>query len=222
MTRLTVLAAALVVGTGCASVATLQSAHTLGTGELQAAVEPSMLVAPDLRDLNSAALTSASIRYGVGDRVDAFGRFSVGSTTLGTKLMLTPPTGRWALALAPSLGMGLPMVLGQDVPIDTVWMADLPLLIGVPVNEGELVLGAKGSLGLLVGTEQLTGDPSEHFALAGGLIGFAPPSRGSVGLMPEVSVLVPVLGEETASLGTDIPRQGAIVSFGVGLMLGGS
>lgn len=221
MKRMWAIAATWVLGVGCASVSTLQGAHTVGKGELRAAVEPQMLVAPDLRDLNSGAVTTASIKYGLGDKVDAFGRFGMGSTQIGTKLMLTPPQGRWAVAVAPSLAMGLPMALGTDAGVDSAWLADLPLLLDIPVNDGALVLGGKASYGLLVGTEQIAGTATTPFALAGGLVGFHAPSRGGIAVNPEVTVLVPVLGAERASLGTDIPKQGAIVALGFGLELGG-
>ncbi len=220
MLRLTVFAGLGALAVGCASVSTLQGAHTLGPGQLEAAVEPSMLFAAEGQDPQAGAATSASIRYGVGQKVDVFGRFGVGGTQLGTKLMLTPPQGRWALAVAPSLGMGLPMAVGSDAPIDSVWLADMPLLLGAPVHEGELVLGAKASFGMLLGTAEISGDPFEPFALAGGLIGFRSSASQGFSMMPELTVLVPLMGQEGANLGTEIPSRGVIVAFGIGFALG--
>ena len=214
MTRLFGLAAVVGLATACATASTMQTASTLGQGKLQAAVEPSVSYAADGTEVASGAVTSLGIRYGITNGLDIGGRFGSAGTEVHTKLSFTRYESRVHLSIAPSFAAGLGFGNGNGGAIK----GDVPLLLGLPVGDAELILGARVAEVMVVQHPDV-GDDTVWLPYVGGVLGAKLPKSGAVTPLPELAVMWPMTDSPWETHLTPIPR-GPIVSFGVGILLG--
>lgn len=184
-----VLPLAIALGlTGCASLSSVQSADTLGAGRVQVALEPKVQAAGRLRPARGAAYPhlDVAVRWGVTERVDVGFRVGQSLLELQAKLLLTTPGAPGPLvSVAPSVGGFLLVGDGWAGPALTL---AVPLLVGLPVGGGELVLGPRLQQWLAVG-------PQGPAWLAGpGLsLGYLARLTPELALLPEVAVVAPLV-----------------------------
>ncbi len=209
---------ALLLG-GCASISSVQTADTLGTGRLQVAVEPGVWGGTSSQGTRLLPHVDAAVRYGVTEKVDVGVRAGSSFLELGAKFLVTQPGDpRLAVSLAPAVGgMIGPLSDGTGGPsrLGGFLNLALPVLVGFKTAGGsEFVLGPRAH-GLF------TFGSTPSMALGVGMsVGFMWRLGERVGLMPEVSVVAPVASnhEKVGLVGLD--PFGAFVQLKVGVLFG--
>jgi hypothetical protein len=204
--------------TGCASISSVQSADTLGRGNLQGAIEPGLWGGTSSRSgVQVIPHVDGAVRFGVTDRVDLGVRAGMSFLELQTKFLLTEPGNpRLAMSLAPTVG-GIFSSGGGNTQ-EGIFNAAVPLLIGVKFAGGhQLILGPRAQGFLIVANGSLT-----PIVAVGSSVGFLWQVGDNFGLLPEVAVLVPVVGAATTSqlLFQGLNTGAAFVQFKLGLMFG--
>lgn len=193
---------------GCAG--TMQTARTNGAGKWQLGVEPGLVAHKTDHDPNADSeikkprignveyypYLNLSTRYGVSDRVDLGLRLGVFRYEIQSKFMISDPNEKddVALSFAPSVVFGAEGAISLNNSI----------LAGIPIGETELVISPRA----LIGT-----DDSRLRTTVGGSLGWAIP-LGSVKILPEFNIDVPVIG-------TDRIFDGVLYNIGIGLLFGG-
>jgi hypothetical protein len=209
--------ALLASSTGCASMSTMQTASTLGEGDLQVGLETAYQTVSVKYAGLSYPQMSVAVRYGVSDRVDIGGRIGQAGTELQAKFLLTEPGAATAFSLAPTIGG---FALGSGDADFASLHYQVPLLIGISTGGGsELVLGPKIHHWLLLGDGSSGG-----MINAGATVGYALRLGERFALMPEVGVFYPVAVHGSDSDDSDIRFGGVDVSifhFGLGMLFGG-
>lgn len=217
-----VLCATTVV-TGCASISNVQMADTLGRGGFQVGIEPGVWAATSTNPATSTSTSNAawlphvdvSARFGVSEGVDLGLRAGMSFLELQTKFLFTKPGDRHlAVSLAPTIGG---FVLGGSSTTSSslggILNVGLPVLIGIKTSNGsEFVIGPRlQSLILFAGTSA----GGAVFGLgAGTSVGFAWRISDNFGLMPEASVVVPLVG--AAAFSSQVTTGSAL---GTGLLM---
>jgi hypothetical protein len=186
-----------IISAGCASLSNMQTADTLGRGNFQVGVETGVLSAAStsapVGDGNPSWLphVDVSARFGVSEGVDLGLRAGLSFLELQGKFLFTKPGERIAVSFAPTAG-GLLLGGSASTSSSLVGLLNiaLPVLIGFKTSGGsEFVLGPRvQNLVLLAGTSTVYG------VGVGGSIGFAIRFTDNFGLMPELSLVVPVAG----------------------------
>ena len=207
----------MVLVCGCASITAVQTADTVGRGNLQWAIESGIQgVSP--RDAETGFAwphIDIGARYGVTDRVDVSARMGQSVLELGGKVLLTPPERRIALSVGATAG-GLVMFYSVTNLQFGALSAATPVLLGVKLGPNELVLGARAHYLAAMGVV-LT-----HSLGAGGSLGFALRVSPNFIVMPEVGFTVPLL----ARLPPESPRfvrayaNGPLIQLTIGMLLG--
>ena len=222
---LTVAAFALLIG-GCSTHTAVQTAHTVGKGNFQGAVEPGVAVLPGV-SVNGTGTGSAvaptlngAFRYGVSEKFDFGVRLGTVSYELTGKYMFTEDTGT-VISLAPSTTFWFLSVGGAGGGFFTF---QTPLLIGIPVGESQFIVGPNlvfysafgGGDGVSAGGVSM--GPGAHLAFSAKL-------GDNFRLHPELSLKMPGLigfasagGNSAAGTGSATP----IVGFTIGLLFGGN
>lgn len=186
---------------GCATLGSFQSADTVGKGQWEVAVEPSLWGGSSSGSVAAVPHLAVSGRYGASDRVDVGARM-LGNGLDGTiKVLLTPPDSDGVVvSLAPTAG-GL-FALGGAA----IFNASLPVLVGIPTSDAsQLVIGPR-----VVGIAGVTVDESDALLLVGSSLGYYASLGGRFAIVPELSVVAPVTGE----------GSGVLLQIGVGGVLG--
>lgn len=197
------VAACALLLAGCASLSNMQMADTLGRGNFQVGVETGTWSAASSKAPISVANGNPSFlphvdvaaRFGVSDGVDLGLRAGLSFLELQAKFLFTRPGDRHlAVSLAPTAG-GLLVPGSGNAPVQGLLNIAVPVLIGIKTSGGsELVLGPRlQNLILMSGTSTVYG------LGAGGSIGFAFRFTDNFGLMPEASIVVPILGASAFS-----------------------
>jgi hypothetical protein len=231
------LGAALVLlqSTACISVNHTQTADTVGKGNLQLGVAPSYVraVGDDSGDSGFLGGAQAQVLYGAQDTLDVGARVGYqrlvadglgdssfsgfGVDVLSKFQLLRKDTLR--VALAPSLGFSHVGVSGSDVSSDGINAVQLqvPLLIGIPVGEHQLVVGPTVTDAVFFG-----GGDSSNALNVGATAGFALKiPNTSVRIMPEVGMLYPLVGTVPGE-GSSFNDDGSFyLQFSLGFMFGG-
>ena len=208
--------------TGCATVGTLQTADTLGTGHFQLGIEPSWwgAVTPD----GGAGFVHMGVsgRYGVSDRVDLGGRIGSAGAEILVKVALTDPqTSGPYVSIAPS-GGGFAATSGGDAA--GILAFQVPVLIGFPTAGGsQLVLAPKIHEYLILAG---SGGDSAGVSMTslGASLGYAARLGPGFRLLPEVAFVYPVLGAAGMSgqdSQVDFLGEGVLMQVSLGLLLGG-
>ncbi|MFZ5446909.1 MAG: hypothetical protein ACOZQL_43380 [Myxococcota bacterium] len=210
-----------VTATGCASISNLQTADTLGRGGFQVGIEPGVWSAASTVNTGSSNPNNAvwlphidvSARFGVSDGVDLGLRAGLSFLELQSKFLFTKPGDRHiAVSLAPTVG-GL--VLGGSSTTSSslggILNIGLPLLIGIKTAGGsELVIGPRLQ-SLVLFASSATGGAGLGLG-AGSSLGFAWRISDNFGIMPEISVVVPIMG---ASIFSSQVQTGSALGSGI-------
>ena len=206
--------AALTLASGCASIGSMQTADTLGKGNLQFGVEPGVWGAAAIRgDAEGFAFThlDVALRYGVSDTVDIGGRLGSSLAEFQTKFLLTDPSDpSKAISLAPAVSG---ILIGSGDGGGGYTHLQVPLLFGLKTRGGsEFVVGPRISNATFFGLGGGS-DGMVNILSAGASVGYAARLGKGFRLMPEVAVLVPLVGASALDGESD-----AAVGFGGGLV----
>jgi hypothetical protein len=225
---LSALVCSTVVTGGCLSVASFQTADTNGRGNLQMSLEGSRF---GLRSGNDNVHLGVPVfnvagRYGVTDDLDVGARVGMSGMEFMAKKRLFGKPGELSVALAPSVG-GFP--LGST----SLLMGQLPVLIGIPLGPHQLVLSPKLQF------YQVSDSDSSETTASGAVsvssatlfnvgtgVGFSLKVGDNFRILPEVSIVYPVLGANDSNNGpsstVDLTKtNGAIYQAGVAFLFGG-
>ncbi|MFO0599519.1 MAG: hypothetical protein U0228_29710 [Myxococcaceae bacterium] len=217
---------------GCASISNVQTADTLGKGNFQVSAEAGALGVGNTT-LPSGTGTQnplvvphvdVSGRFGISEGVDLGLRAGMSFLEAQAKFLFTTPGAPIAVSLAPTFG-GL--VLGSGGATGGVGLGILnigiPVLIGFKTRGGsEFVLGPR--LQNLIAFTSGTGTSTVYGLGAGGSLGFFLRVSDNFGLMPEASLVVPVVG--ASAFATQIPTASTVnagvvmFQFKLGVMIG--
>lgn len=212
----------LVLG-GCASIANVQTADTLGKGRLQIAIEPGAWIAANSSTASTVPRVDAAIRYGVGESFDLGLR--VGSTfvEIQGKFQLLR-TARWSIAFGPTLGgiasgVVSPAANGGKLAGGMLNVV-APVMFGLHLAPwGQFIIGARVQGLINFGT-------TNTIAMLGlgASMGFAIRAHNRLTLVPEVAVLGPIVaGGDMRSVFSDVfPGIGTpvILQLSLGFLLG--
>lgn len=222
--RLVLAAAALMLSSGCVSIGGTQTADTLGKGNFQFAVEPGVWGATAITENVDGFIiphVDFAARYGVSDTVDIGARFGSSLLELQSKFLLTDPndTGK-AISLAPSVAG---IFVGAGEGVGGYANVQVPLLIGLKTGGGsEFVLGPRIADSIFFGAGNGNGGIANILS-AGASIGYAARVGDGFRIMPEVAVLVPLVGSVSVNGNSDAAAgfNGGLIQFKVGLLFGG-
>lgn len=188
-------AGALVLALGasaCSSVSTLQTAHSLGKGKTQLALETGEQALVTRDTLRAYPVSGIAVRHGVSERVDLGARLGPSGLEAMVKVQLTRPPPDVVVSLAPQLAAYAWNT--SDVAI-RAYNAALPVLVGIPLpHEHQLVLAPRVHLASFS-----LGAGSAHGFLdtlaVGGTVGIAwkMPSSKAIRIVTELGVMRPVL-----------------------------
>ncbi len=178
--------------TGCSTVSTVQTAHTLGKGRTQVALETGEQALVTRDTLRAYPVAGIAVRHGVSERVDLGVRVGPSGVEALVKVQLTPPPPGVVVSLAPQLGAYAWDPGGVEI---RAYNVALPVLIGFPLpHEHQLVLGPRvhgHSFALSAGSANGFVDVLS----AGGTVGVAwkMPSARAVRIVTEIGALRPLL-----------------------------
>ena len=126
---------------GCATLGSIQRANTIGKGNWQGGIEPGVKGTSTDGQVHVGADMTASIRAGVSDRVDLGGRIGQSFYDIHMKYQFTETDSSGPIvSIAPSFSiLGLPWDGGV-----ILWgQVNLPVLIGVPVGQSQIIFGPR-------------------------------------------------------------------------------
>lgn len=197
----------------CATVGTLQTADPLGKGNYEVGVEPAAVILGGGDTSIPLPAFDVALRAGVSDRVDVSGSLGFSGLGAGAKILLTDPDSDLVyVAVAPSATV---FALGV-----TLYQFELPVLVGVPFGEHQLVVAPK--LYDYFGSTA-AGEANANMLAVGASAGFSFRVGEKVRVMPEYALVVPVLGSagafgETTSnnIQSDITISQASLGIAVG------
>lgn len=178
---------------GCASVTSLQTAHTVGKGRWQLGVELSEQAMIGRDSVTAYPMSGIAGRYGITDRIDVGAKVGPSGIELLGKFQLTPPPPNTVVSIAPHAAIYAWDPGGLELRSYNV---GLPVLVGINLpHEHQLILGPKvhnmffsvaaGSARGFVDTTSL-----------GGTVGVAwkmPTTKTSVRIVTELGALYPLL-----------------------------
>ncbi|MBL8910654.1 MAG: hypothetical protein JNM17_08140 [Archangium sp.] len=201
------VAGCALLSVGCASLSNMQMADTLGRGNFQVGVETgtwsaaSATVPISVSNGNPSFLPHVDVaaRFGVSDGVDLGLRAGLSFLELQGKFLFTRPGDpHLAVSLAPTAG-GLLLPGSGSAPVQGLLNIAVPVLIGIKTSGGsEFVIGPRlQNLILMSGTSTVYG------LGAGVSLGFAIRFTDNFGLMPEASIVVPLVGASAFSSQTN-------------------
>jgi hypothetical protein len=172
----------------CATVGTLQTADPLGKGNYEVGVEPAAAIFGGGGTSIPLPAFDVALRAGVSERVDVSGSLGFSGLGVGTKILLTDPDSDLVyVSVAPSATV---FALGV-----TMYQFELPVLVGVPFGEHQLVVAPK--LYDYFGSTA-AGEANANMVALGGSAGFSFRVGENVRVMPEYAVVVPVAGSAAA------------------------
>jgi hypothetical protein len=210
------------------SMGAMQRADTLKPGQSQVLVETSVqsAVGEDLGDGSriSWPYFAAHYRRGLAERVE----LSVGAAMLAlqaaVKVRLSDPLQHDVLvSIAPAVGGS---IWGEEGSRSGIFTATLPVLMGWRLGQrGQLVLSPRVQFLRTFPGPNSTRRPITLFG-AGSSLGVLIPVSRKVGLMPEVSALIPfgktdrfeLYERSSPKIG---PTDGVLFQVGLGLLFGG-
>lgn len=198
---------------GCVVFGTFQSARPIEDGAVQVAVEPAATGTWAGVDGHEAVYPiGLSVRVGLDERTELGVRTGLAMPELQLKRLLSDPSTPLAVSLAATLGGWVSDLHG--IPVLTVG-GQLPLLLGVPLGDHELVFGPKLVWGFGHGLQ----DPLDGFLVSAGTsVGVSLQVAHGFRVMPEVTGLYPVVyvGSWPTRVGGGFAAQG-----GVAFLFGG-
>ena len=205
---------------GCAAHTSVTTAHTVGQGNFQGAIEPGVGSVSGL----TAPTFNAAFRYGVSEKVDLGARLGSTAYEVTGKYMFTDTEGT-VVSIAPAATL---FALGGGGAVGGFFTASTPVLIGIPVGESQFIVGPNwvifsafgGGGGTSAGA--LTMGPGAHLAYSAKL-------GDKFRLHPELSLKLPgVINFASAGAGGSSVSGGAtsagipVVGFTLGMLFGGN
>lgn len=210
----------LLLAPGCATFGTFQRAETLGKGGIAGAAEASVWGLGGEELDTTLPHVAVALRYGVTDQLDIGGRVGSNGGEVNAKVQLNAPGSAVPISLAPSLGGFAMAAEGTTIGLAAV---QLPLLIGVPVGEHQLVLGPRLHDWTLFGGVD-GGGGSVSLLSVGTSVGFAAQVSPGLVILPEVTVLAPyaAIGAAGGQTETAYVDEATVVMYqaGVGFVFG--
>jgi hypothetical protein len=223
--RTVVVAAALGV-TGCASLSNVQTADTLGKGKFQVGIEPGLWGGAGSGGATFVPHVDASFRYGVADRVDIGVRAGSSFLEFQSKFLLTTPGDpKIAVSLAPTFG-GLVVAAATSGGGGSAGLLNIgvPVLIGFKTSGGsQFVIGPRLQNFILFGSGG-GGSGAVYVMGLGGSFGFFWRISDKFGLLPEIAAIYPAVGAAAASgVGSTglqwLYAGGLMMQFKLGVMI---
>jgi len=207
---------ALLVLPGCATIGTFQRAETLGQGNWEVGIEPSMWGGAGGGGAVAYPHAAVSARVGATDRVDLGGRLGSTGVEVSSKFLLSDPESDHPISLGANVGG---FAVGAGGASAGLLAVHIPLLIGIPMGErGQFIVGPKTHIyhGFASSTEGSAG-----FTLwsVGASAGYAAPVGETFKVVPEVAFVVPAVasaGGESES----VYSNGLLFQAGVGFVFG--
>lgn len=214
----------LFVATGCASLNAAQTANTLGKGGLQFGLEPAVEALSGSNGLSSTYVprVDLALRYGITDTIDIGGKVGSSLFEVNAKFQFTDPRNKGlVLSLAPSLGG---IVFGSAGNTAGAFTVKVPLLIGFGVGDGNQVVLGPNIQDIIVEGSNSDGTSgiANEFGL-GASVGFVFKAGEGFRLMPEVGILVPLVGTSASngsSTSAGISSAGFLWQFGLTFLFG--
>lgn len=206
---------------GCVTMGTLQRADTLGVGGYEIGVEPGAWGAGAGGTGSVLPSVAVSARIGVAERTDVGFRVGSNGIDMGFKQQLTAPgTDGVVLSLAPQLGG---FFIGTGEGSAGLYHVQVPLIVGIPTpNDSQFVVSPKLHwLGAIAGSGSSGG--SAGVLSAGSGVGYAARLSPAVQLMPEATVLVPLLVTAAAdgdSATETVDEAGVLFQVGLSVLIG--
>lgn len=177
----------LVLITACASVGGVQTAETVGKGNLQIGVEPGIQLAGGRPGLQVYPHLDAAVRFGVTEVLDVGLRAGWSFLEAQAKWLLTARDSKVLVSVAPTVGG---VVLTSGANLGGILSASTPLLIGIPVGAHQLVLGPRSQQFVFISA----GATPVYLLTVGGSVGFALRFSDSLTLLPELAAVWPLFG----------------------------
>lgn len=207
---------------GCASISNVQTADTLGKGNIQAGIEPGVWGVASGSGTAIVPHVDAAVRYGVADSVDIGVRAGSSFLELQGKFLFTRAGDpNIAVSLAPTLGGFIVAGGGAGGGVLNI---GVPVLIGIKTSGGsEFVIGPRVQTLVILGASS-SGSATAALFGVGGSLGFAWRISDNFGLMPEFAAVYPVAGGAAASgIGSafqGLNAGGAFIQFKLGILIG--
>ena len=186
----------------------IMTADMAGTRHMEAAVEPgASFVAQDGQEVFWPR-GSVALRYGLGPRFDLAARVGAGGVQLGGRLALGDPDARrLSLAFAPMISSGQRGIGAYG------GSAILPVLIGIPLGDHQLVIGPHLQGWTITEVLQDNRRSWVSWVGPGGGLGLAIAAGERLRILPEITAFAPVWqGGEFAGDVSTLPRvvQGSV------------
>ncbi len=201
--------------TGCAATGMVQTAQTVGKGGYEVSIDPGVNGVLGLPFAGPAF--HAAFRYGVTDRIDIGARVGTTLAELQAKFLFTDPANETiAVSIVPAAGVllipGSGFVSGVNIPI--------PVLIGFKFGAHELTLGPRFQNSIYFDPTG-TVDGSFYSLGAGLSLGFAAQATESFRILPEFSVVTPIVigGSDGQGNSEYLPVDFGLFSFSFNLGL---
>ena len=177
----------------CASVGSVQTANTVGRGNLQISAEPGAQFLGGKSGLQLYPHLDVAVRYGFTDRLDLGLRAGWSFLEAQAKYLLTSPgSTRLAISFAPNVGGVILTSNSVSVdPLGGILSAATPFLFGIGIGAHQLVLGLRSQHFIFIG------GPSTrpmYMLAVGGSLGFALRFSDALTLLPELAAVWPVSG----------------------------
>jgi hypothetical protein len=240
--RLLAIAAATLVATGCATFGTYQTARTAGKGGTQIGLEGSYwgLSHKDPETGNTATTTLPSVnvsgRYGITEDIDLAARAGSAGLEIGGKFQIAGKAkDQVAVSIAPMVSYISVSASSttENSSSSSLLALQVPVLLGIPVGDHELVLGPKFQV-WRAGSDSKQPDGTTATSSAtlfnvGASIGFALKLGTTFRVLPEVAFVTPVAvsasasnGQASASKSDFVNANGALIQFGIAFLFGGN
>lgn len=219
MGRMRALAAVVTaMVSGCASITAVQTADTIGRGNLQWGIETGIQgTSPRDGDTGFAwPRIDVAARYGLTERLDVGARIGQSVLEVNSKFLFTSPEDpHVALSLLPSAG-GLVMIDSKTDERFGTFSFALPVLFGIKLGPNELVVAPRAQYLVFLVSKPV------HAVLAGGSVGFAIRVSPNFIVMPELGFTLPVLPRVPPEMARFVRAyaNGPLFQFTVGLLLG--
>lgn len=208
---------------GCATHGGVTTAHPIGEGNVQVGLEPGAAVGAGGGQSAVLPTFNVAVRYGLSERAEIGGRLGTSAYEILGKVQLNTPGSDMPISIAPS---GHFVAFGAGGASAAYAAYQVPLLIGVPMGESQLVVGPKLKQHIFVGGG---GGASAGGTVisGGGVVAYSLKAGDKFRFHPEVSFDVPFLGAVGGSAGGQggggaaVGAGGALIGFNLGLLFGG-
>lgn len=212
---------ALSVVAGCSTHGGLTTAHSVGDGNLQVAIEPG--VGAYMAAGNTLVLPqfNVGVRYGLSDRAEIGGRIGTSLYEVTGKYVFTDPEADTVISIAPS---GSLIAFGGGGVGAGYFNYQVPLLFGIPSGENQIVVGPKLRHSIYFGGGGGT-SAGGQLVMIGGVAAYSIKVSEKFRFHPELAVDVPVLATASASGAGSVSGAGyggLVVGVNAGLMFGGN